>query len=166
MSIRIITCGGTIDAQSISSNGEYLFSESKVPLILLQGRFKGPYKSEHLMMVDSRDMINSHRQCILDACILAPESKILITHGTDTMAETGKFLCQSLNDKSLNGKTIVLTGAMVPYNCPDSDAVFNIGSALAYLQVLSAGVYLVMHGEIFDPFKVAKDADRGVFIRC
>lgn len=159
MTIRIITCGGTIDAQSIGSDGQYVFSESKVPLILSQGRFGLDYELEHLMSVDSQHMSLLHRQCILESCISAPENRILIIHGTDTMIETARFLAKAFIDK-----TIVLTGAMVPYNCSDSDALFNVGSALAYLQVLPRALFVVMNGQVFDPYRVSKDNGRGIFV--
>ena len=105
-------------------------------------------------------MKESHRQSILDSCSKSKESKIVITHGTDTMTKTAKVLAE----KNLN-KTIILTGAMIPYKFGTSDGLFNLGGAIAYAQSLPKGVYIAMNGQVFEWNKVEKNQSKGIFIR-
>jgi len=111
-----------------------------------------------LMMVDSLDMTDADREVIVRNCVQCPESRIVVTHGTDTMVETARALAAGVQ-----GKTVVLTGAMIPYPFGSSDGLFNLGSALSFAQVLPAGVYLAMNGQHFLWDKVRKNRETGVF---
>jgi L-asparaginase len=110
------------------------------------------------MMKDSLEMTGEDRTRILEACIAFPEVRIVITHGTDTMEDTAQFLAGRVGDK-----TVVLTGAMVPYTFGSSDGLFNLGSALSFAQVLSPGVYLAMNGHCFRAGEFFKDKAQGIF---
>jgi L-asparaginase len=114
-----------------------------------------------LMMIDSLEMTDGHRAEIVDRCRAADERRILITHGTDTMIETARTLAEGL--AAIGDKTIVLTGAMVPYAFGSSDGLFNLGSALSFVQVLPAGVYVAMNGRCFEWNRVRKNRDTGIF---
>jgi len=157
--IRIIITGGTIDAEEIREGGEYIFKKTHIPQILEQVNYKTK-KIEHeiLFLKDSLDTTDKDRKKILEACKKCPENKIIITHGTDTMAETA----QTLGKKEIN-KTIILTGAMIPFNQPNSDASFNIGFAIATTQFLPNGVYITMNGRVFDWNNVQKNKKLGLF---
>jgi L-asparaginase len=122
------------------------------------GRSKVEVKIETLMMIDSLDMKDTDRRLIVDSCERTNEKNIIITHGTDTMTETAN----KLGEKNLQ-KTIVLTGAMIPYKFGTSDGLFNISSALAYVQTLSNGVYVAMNGRVFAYDNVIKNKETGVF---
>ncbi len=111
-----------------------------------------------LMMVDSLEISDSDRELIVRHCTEADETQIIITHGTDTMAKTARLLAQKVQ-----GKTIVLTGAMIPYKFGSSDGLFNLGSALAFVQTLGAGVYIAMNGRYFNADAVRKNRETGVF---
>jgi L-asparaginase len=126
--------------------------------MLSRGRSKLELDITTLMMIDSLDMKESDRKKIADACIEANEDKILITHGTDTMPITAEVLSHQIKDK-----TVVLTGAMVPYKFGSSDGMFNLGSALAFVQTLPHGVYVVMNGKVFDGNNVMKNKATGEF---
>jgi L-asparaginase len=110
-------------------------------------------------MIDSLDMDDEGRAAIVARCRTAPERAIVVTHGTDTMVDTARALAES----DLSGKTIVLTGAMVPYAFGSSDGLFNLGSALSFVQVLPQGVYVAMNGRHFPWDGVRKNRDTGVF---
>jgi L-asparaginase len=118
---------------------------------------------ETLLMMDSLDMTDVHRARIVDACSRAAETRLVVTHGTDTMVETARALATS-GDAALAGKTIVLTGAMVPYAFGSSDGLFNLGSALSFVQALPSGVYVAMNGRCFPWDRVRKDRAAGVFV--
>lgn len=131
--------------------------------MLLLGRCKLDVDVRTLMMIDSLDMTEADREIILEQCRAAPGSRIVITHGTDTMAATAQALGASFTSGKLTNKTIVLTGAMVPYMFGSSDGLFNLGSALAFVQTLSAGVYVVMNGRCFRAGHVRKNKQTGIF---
>lgn len=158
MTIKIITTGGTIDKSYNMRNGELHFTDSHIPEMLQQARFTGAYELESLMLKDSLEMSESDRVIILDACQSTDCDRIMITHGTDTMVETARYLA-----KSLEQKTVVLTGAMIPYVFSDSDALFNLGSALSAAQVLFPGIYIAMNGQVFKSDNVVKNRQLGVF---
>jgi L-asparaginase len=122
------------------------------------GRNLVPVEIRTLMMIDSLEMTDDDRELIAEHCIKSPEDKIIITHGTDTMAETAKLLSQRITNK-----TIVITGAMVPYKFGSSDGLFNLGSAMAFVQTLSPGVYVVMNGRYFNANNVRKNKLTGEF---
>ncbi len=160
--IRIVVTGGTFDKEYNELNGTLFFKDTHVPEMLRLGRSRVEVTVDPLLMMDSLDMTAEHRARIVEACRTAPESRVVITHGTDTMVETARTLATS-PDHALAGKTIVLTGAMVPYAFGSSDGLFNLGSALSFVQVLPAGVYVAMNGRCFPWDAVSKDRDAGIF---
>lgn len=158
MSIRIFITGGTFDKEYNELTGSLFFKDSHLPEMLKLGRNLVPVEIRTLMMVDSLEMTDDDRELVIEHCQKSPEDKIIITHGTDTMVTTA----QALSEKNI-GKTIVLTGAMIPYKFGSSDGLFNLGSALAFVQTLPAGVYVVMNGRCFDANNVRKNKQTGVF---
>jgi L-asparaginase len=158
MSIRIFVTGGTFDKEYNELNGELYFKDTHLFEMLRLGRSKLEVEITTLMMMDSLDMNDQDRQTIAKACLEVQETKILITHGTDTMPATAALLAGMVK-----GKTIVLTGAMVPYKFGSSDGLFNLGSALAFVQTLPHGVYVAMNGKIFEAENVRKNKAKGEF---
>jgi L-asparaginase len=156
--IRIFVTGGTFDKEYNELTGELFFQETHVPDMLRLGRSHLDVAVEMLMMIDSLQMTDADRHRILDRCRECAETRIVITHGTDTMEQTAAVL-----GKSMAGKTVVLTGAMVPYTFGSSDGMFNLGTALAFVQTLKNGVYVAMNGKCFTWNKVRKDRKRGIF---
>jgi L-asparaginase len=162
---RIIVTGGTIDKHYGPLTGELGFSETHVHRMLKQARLTVDVTVEELLMVDSLDMTEEQRMLIVRACEAAPEKHIIIIHGTDTMPETARAISTEADVQAIRDKAIVLTGAMIPYNfVHESDALFNLGTAMAYAQILSPGVYVSMNGRYFEGDKVRKDKGRGVFV--
>lgn len=158
MKIAILITGGTFDKGYDELGGALTFTHSCVADLLKQGRSRIPARIEVLMLKDSLEMTTADRRKILAACRTARESSIVITHGTDTMEDTARFLAGKVP-----GKAIVLTGAMIPARFGTSDAPFNLGCALGAVQVLPPGIYVAMNGEIFAGGSVAKDRARGIF---
>jgi L-asparaginase len=158
MPIRIFVTGGTFDKEYDELTGRLYFQDSHVPEMLRLGRSNLKLEIRTLMMIDSLEMSDADREIILEQCCNVPESRIVITHGTDTMVETARVLAASIRDK-----TIVLTGAMVPYKFGSSDGLFNLGSALAFAQTLPAGVYVAMNGRYFAADRVRKNRQTGMF---
>ena len=156
--IKVLITGGTFDKEYNELNGSLYFKETHLHEMLVLGRSELNLSISTLMMKDSLDFEESDREAIAQACNSCEEQKILITHGTDTMAITASYLA-----KHCAGKTIVLTGAMIPYKFGSSDGLFNLGSASAFVQVLPAGVYIAMNGKIFEADKVRKNTDKGTF---
>ena len=158
MSIRIFITGGTFDKEYNELTGQLFFNDSQLPDMLKLGRNLVPVEIRTLMMVDSLEITDADRDLIADHCKKSPDEKIIITHGTDTMAETASLLSGKIKDK-----TIVLTGAMIPYKFGSSDGLFNLGSALAFVQTLPHGVYIAMNGRYFNANNVRKNKLTGVF---
>ncbi|HTO15134.1 MAG TPA: asparaginase domain-containing protein [Edaphocola sp.] len=158
MAIRILVTGGTFDKEYDMLNGTLDFDETHVPEMLSLGRCTLDTEVRTLMMVDSLEMTDTDRNVIALNCKKAEEEKILITHGTDTMAETAAYLAKA----DIN-KTIVLTGAMIPYKFGSSDGFFNLGAALAFLQTLPIGVYVAMNGRYYNWDNVFKNKKTGLF---
>ena len=156
--IRILITGGTFDKDYNELTGQLYFQDSHLPEMLKLGRCNLDLEVRTLMMIDSLDMSDDDRQIILEHCRHAPENRIVITHGTDTMVETAAALAGQVPDK-----TIVLTGAMVPYKFGSSDGLFNLGSALAFAQTLPHGVYVAMNGRYFDWDQVRENRQTGMF---
>jgi L-asparaginase len=156
--IRLFVTGGTFDKEYNELTGELYFKDSHVSDMLKLGRCNLEVDIRTLMMVDSLDMTEDDRQIILDHCRRSKETRIVITHGTDTMEQTAAVLGAAIHDK-----TIVLTGAMVPYKFGSSDGLFNLGSALAFVQTLPPGVYVAMNGGCFVWNVVRKNRELGVF---
>lgn len=158
MVIRIFVTGGTFDKEYNDLDGQLFFKDTHLPEILALGRSRVNVYIRTLMMIDSLDMTEEDREIIAQNCLKANEDKILITHGTDTMVETAKVLA-----KKIRNKTIVLTGAMIPYVFRSSDGLFNLGSALAFVQSLPYGVYIAMNGRYFKWDNVRKNKKTGEF---
>lgn len=158
MSIRLFITGGTIDKQYNPLNGELIFTKTRLSEMLEQAKNKVDIEPEFLLLKDSLDMTEGDRAMILEKCKTAKEEKILITHGTDTIVETAQVL-----GKSISNKTIVLTGAMVPFSFGGTDALFNLGTAIAAVQILSNGVFIAMAGKIFPWDNVRKNKELGEF---
>ena len=158
MSVKIIITGGTFDKEYNELTGQLFFKDTHLPEMLRLGRCTVDVKIETLLMMDSLEMKEEHRNLILSRCIETEESCIIITHGTDTIAETARFL-----SKKIPAKTVVLTGAMVPYKFGSSDGLFNLGSALSFVQTLPKGVYVAMNGKYFDADQVRKNKRTGLF---
>ena len=156
--IKIFVTGGTFDKDYDEKNGKLYFKDTHMSEILNLGRSKVEVNIETLMMIDSLDMKETDRRLIVDSCESTNEKNIIVTHGKDTMTETAK----KVGEKNLQ-KTIVLTGAMIPYKFGTSDGLFNIASALAYVQTLSSGVYVAMNGRVFTYDNVIKNKETGVF---
>lgn len=160
MAVRILITGGTFDKRYDELTGRLFFRDTQLPEMLRLGRCRLPVEVEVVMMVDSLEMTDADRARILEACKHAPESKIVITHGTDTMVETAGVLAHGLAG---TGKTVVLTGAMVPFAFGSSDGLFNLGSALSFAQALPPGVSIAMNGRVFAWDNVRKNLKLGVF---
>lgn len=158
MSIRIFVTGGTFDKEYNELTGQLFFKDTHLSEMLKLGRSRLDVDVRTLMMIDSLEMTDMDRQLIADHCIKTETHKIVITHGTDTMAETAKMLSEKVQDK-----TIVITGAMIPYKFGSSDGLFNLGSALAFVQTLPNGVYVVMNGKCFNAGNVRKNKQTGEF---
>ena len=156
--IKIFATGGTFDKDYDEKNGKLYFKKTHMNEILALGRSKVEVNIETLMMLDSLDMKKEDRELIVEKCTTAIENQIVITHGTDTMTNTARVL-GAMHFK----KTIVLTGAMIPYKFGTSDGLFNIASALAYVQTLPHGVYIAMNGRVFLHDKVTKNRETGIF---
>ena len=159
--IRIITTGGTFDKLYDAVKGELTFRESQLPRILQQARVTMPVHLDALFAVDSLQMTEEQRQDIVDDALSCVEKRVIIVHGTDTMVKTAKLLESSLNENDEH--VYVFTGAMIPYSLENSDAIFNLGTALSAVQLLEKGVYVAMGGRIFNASNVRKNKDRGIF---
>jgi len=159
--VRLFVTGGTFDKAYNELDGTLFFEDTHLPEMLRLGRCRLDVSIQTLMMIDSLDMTGADRGRIVEACREAGEARLVITHGTDTMVETARALAEALPHAL--AKTVVLTGAMVPYAFGSSDGLFNLGSALSFAQVLPAGVYIAMNGRQFSWDRVRKNPDTGVF---
>ena len=157
--IRILVTGGTFDKEYDELTGRLFFQETHLPEMLRRGRCRLDVTIETVMMIDSLDLDQAGRTRIVERARDSEETSIVVTHGTDTMVQTGRVLA----DAALEGKTIVLTGAMVPYAFGSSDGLFNLGSALSFVQVLPPGVYVAMNGQHFPWDAVRKNTATGCF---
>ncbi len=156
--IGVFVTGGTFDKDYDLINGNLGFKETHVPEMFKRARSTLDIDIQVLMMMDSLDMTEAHRQYIADSCADSPYEHLIITHGTDTMVETAEVIAAAKLPK-----TVVLTGAMRPYKLGSSDGFFNLGSAVAFAQTLKHGVYIVMNGRYFDWQKVRKNKANGIF---
>lgn len=157
--IRILVTGGTFDKEYDELTGRLFFRETHLPDMLRRGRSRVDVAIETVMMVDSLDLDDAGRNRIVERARGCGESAIVIAHGTDTMVQTARALAAA----GLDRKTIVLTGAMVPYAFGSSDGLFNLGSALSFVQVLPPGVYVAMNGQHFPWNGVRKNTATGYF---
>jgi L-asparaginase len=156
--VRLFVTGGTFDKEYDEIHGRLLFADTHLPEMLELGRCRADVRVRTLMMIDSLDMSAADRELIAHNCAEAPERHVVITHGTDTMVETARVLASRVA-----GKTIVLTGAMIPIAFGSSDGLFNLGGAIVAAQALPPGVYLTMHGRVFAWDNVRKNRETGVF---
>jgi len=156
--LRVFVTGGTFDKTYDEIHGRLSFGDTHVPEMLTLGRSRVELTVETLMMIDSLEMTDIERERIVARCAECLERRIVVTHGTDTMVETAAYLA-----RHVPGKTIVLTGAMVPYAFGSSDGLFNLGSALSFVQVLPPGVYVAMNGTHFAWDRVRKNRALGIF---
>ncbi|HTJ14851.1 MAG TPA: asparaginase domain-containing protein [Dinghuibacter sp.] len=156
--IRIFVTGGTFDKEYNELTGELFFKETHLPEMLQRSRSTLDITVRTLMMIDSLNMTNEDRELIAHQCRNTHEDKIVITHGTDTMSVTAKVLAEKVPNK-----TIVITGAMIPYKFGSSDGFFNLGNALAFAQTLAPGVYVAMNGRAFNWDNVRKNKQTGQF---
>ena len=156
--IRIFVTGGTFDKSYDEIKGRLVFGDTRVAEMLQLGRSRVEVAVRTLMMVDSLDMTDADREIVTRSCEHCEESRIVVTHGTDTMVETATAIAARVRDK-----TVVLTGAMIPYAFGSSDGLFNLGSAVSFAQVLPPGVYVAMNGQHFSWDRVRKNKSTGVF---
>ena len=157
--ILVVTTGGTIDKAYFDALSDYQVGESVVARLLQIANVTHPYRTLEFSRKDSLDLTDADRDALRDTLARASESRIVVTHGTDTMTTTADVLC------ALEGRTIVLTGALAPARFAESDASFNLGMAFAVAQMATPGVYLAMNGELFHAGEARKDRDRGRFVR-
>ncbi|MCI0433006.1 MAG: asparaginase [Gemmatimonadetes bacterium] len=158
--IRVFVTGGTFDKEYDELRGALYFKDTHIPEMLRLGRSRLEVSVRTLMMIDSLEMTDADRAMIAEQCARCAETQIVITHGTDTMVETAAVIARSVRDR-----TIVLTGAMVPYAFGSSDGLFNLGSALSLVQALRPGVYIAMNGRWFPWDDVRKNRETGAFER-
>jgi len=158
-SILVLTTGGTIDKNYFDALSEYQIVESGIPALLAEARVALPFRTEEVCRKDSLELTDADRHAIAAVARSAPEGRIVVTHGTDTMTETAKVLAAEVP-----GKVIVLTGALSPARFAETDAHFNLGMAFAAAQIALPGVYIVMSGEVFDGLHVRKDRAAGKFV--
>ncbi len=156
--ILVLTTGGTIDKSYFDALSEYQIVDSGIPALIKEARVALPFRIEEVCRKDSLELTDADRMEIARRVSDAPESRIVITHGTDTMTETAKALA------GIPGKAIVLTGALSPARFAETDAPFNLGMAFATVQVAPPGVYLAMSGQVFDGLRVRKDREAGRFV--
>ena len=156
--IKIFATGGTFDKEFNEIDGKLYFKETKLYDLLKLGRSQLDVKIETLMMIDSLKMKSADREYIVNKCKQEKTNRIIITHGTDTMVDTAKLIAEKITNK-----TIILTGAMIPINFGSSDGLFNLGSALSFIQVLAPGVYITMNGRYFSWDNVYKNKKMGGF---
>jgi L-asparaginase len=158
MNIRLFVTGGTFDKEYNELNGQLFFKDTHIHEILKLGRSRLDINIRTLMLIDSLEMTGGDRKIIAENCLSCEENKIVITHGTDTMTETAAYLAA----ENIH-KTIILTGAMIPYKFGSSDGLFNLGGALAFAQTLPPGVYIAMNGRYFTWDNCRKDKAHGIF---
>lgn len=158
MAIRILVTGGTFDKEYNEKTGQLYFKDTHLAEMLKRGRSRVAVSIRTVMMVDSLEMSDADRELIVQSCRQAPEDRVVVTHGTDTMTETAAAIA-----RAETGKTVVLTGAMIPWAFGSSDGLFNLGSALSFVQVLAPGVYVAMNGKCFFWDRVRKNRERGEF---
>ena len=160
MTLRIIATGGTFDKHYDELKGQLVFSQSVLPAVLARARLTQEVVFEPLLALDSLEMQASHRQQIKQACSDSSQERIVIVHGTDTLCDTAEVL-----GNAKLAKTIVLVGAMIPYEIANSDALFNLGFAIAAVKLSASGVFVAMNGQIFSWNEVRKNRETGLFER-
>lgn len=159
--IALLACGGTLDKDYHPLTGELVFDQSFLPTMLKQANHQLTLRLQTVMLKDSLDMTDQDRDHLYQACLVAQETAIIITHGTDTMTDTAEYLASHYTE--LNGKTLILTGAMRPFRLGESDSLFNLGCATMAVQLTQPGVYIAMNGQLFTAGQVKKNRQLGVF---
>ena len=160
--IKIFITGGTFDKSYDHINGKLFFEKTHLPEMIKRSKCNLDIQVKTILMKDSLDLSNEDVSKIVNTCKKETSNKIIITHGTDTMTNTAKLIAE----QNLSNKTVILTGAMIPYAFgSSSDGFFNLGCALSFVQTLKPGVYITMQGEYFDWNKVKKNSKKGVFER-
>lgn len=162
MSLLVVTTGGTIDKLYFDALSEYQIGDSVVERVLRQARVALPFRVVELLRKDSLDLTDADRAAIVATVAAAPETRVVITHGTDTMTDTAAALLAA--GAGVAGKTIVLVGALAPARFADSDAPFNLGMAVAAAQTAAPGVWIAMNGTVFDGARVRKDRSVNSFV--
>ncbi|MGH6786347.1 MAG: asparaginase domain-containing protein [Novosphingobium sp.] len=157
--ILVLTTGGTIDKSYFDALSEYQIVDSGIPALLKEARVALPFRIEEVCRKDSLELTDRDRAEIARRAAEAPETRIVVTHGTDTMTETAKVLAAAVPDK-----TVVLTGALTPARFAETDAPFNLGMAFAATQACPPGVWIAMSGQVFNGLKVRKDREAGRFV--
>jgi L-asparaginase len=156
---RVLVTGGTLDKTYDAVAGRLHFTRTNVLAMLSQARVDlPPDRVQTVLLKDSLDMVEADRDAVLEACRHAPERRLIITHGTDTMIDTARYIAGAEL-----AKTVVLVGAMVPYTFSGSDSLFNLGTAFGAVQLLDPGVYIAMNGRVFPWNRVRKNREKGVF---
>ena len=160
--IEILITGGTFDKSYNHISGDLFFEKTHIPEMLKRSKCRLDVKVKTLMMIDSLEMTTEDIEKIIKECQESKSSRIVITHGTDTMVNTAKKIAEKIKNK-----TIIMTGAMIPYAFgSSSDGFFNLGSALSFAQTLQNGVYIAINGQYFDHDKVRKNSAKGYFEKC
>ena len=157
--IQIFITGGTFDKSYNHISGDLFFEKTHIPEMLKRSKSRLKVEIKTLMMIDSLEMTEGDINKIIKECKNSKSKRIIITHGTDTMVNTACKIAKQIKDK-----TIVLTGAMIPYAFgSSSDGFFNLGSALSFVQTLKTGIYITMNGQYFNYNNVIKDKEKGYF---
>jgi L-asparaginase len=156
--LRLITTGGTIAKWYNPLRGALDFDAGAIDKLLAEGLCTRDFEIQAVSLVDSLDMTEDQRAALVEACVRAPEPRLLVTHGTDTLVRSAQAIAAAVENK-----TVVLTGAMVPFQVGRSDAPFNMGAALMAARLAPVGVWVVMNGQLFAANNVQKNYDEGIF---
>jgi L-asparaginase len=157
--VVFLSCGGTFEKVYFPEKGTLGFDRSRIPEWAKTCRIAQPWRAETVMLIDSLEMNQAHRNQLSEKIAATPENRIVVIHGTDTMVESAKTVLL----RRRSAQVIVFTGAMVPASQENSDALFNLGLASAAVQILGPGVYIAMSGQVFPADSVRKNREQGVF---
>ncbi len=161
--VQVFTTGGTIDKEYFDAKSAYEIGEPQIEALLREAGVTFPFNVEALMRKDSLDIAETDRQLIATRILESPATRVLVTHGTDTMADTARVVAAALEAAGSNDTTVVFVGSLAPARFKATDAEFNVGFAAAAVQTLPPGAYVAMNGRVFDPHHVRKDRDRNRF---
>lgn len=160
--VQVFTTGGTIDKEYFDAKSTYEIGEPQIGALLREAGVAFPFEVEALMRKDSLDLADDDRQRIAERVLATPHRCVVVTHGTDTMADTARVVAAALAEAGAD-KTVVFVGSLTPALFKATDAEFNVGFAAAAVQTLPPGAYVAMNGRVFDPHLVRKDRDRNRF---
>lgn len=160
--VQVFTTGGTIDKEYFDAKSAYEVGEPQIGVLLREAGVAFPFEVEALMRKDSLEISDADRQLIADRILGTPHRCVIVTHGTDTMAETARVVSAALTANGVD-KTVVFVGSLTPARFKTTDAEFNVGFASAATQTLPAGAYVAMNGRVFDPHHVRKDRNLNRF---